>query len=74
MQVNGVWKSTGIAMLIDIFDVFSKTVSQIHFKLGGYVPWVGPYQVCSNGYGPVIFWMFEVNLIDGLGDEVKNIN
>ena len=38
-----------------IFDFFSKTVSQIHFKLDGNVPWMGLYQVCSNGHGPVIF-------------------
>ena len=43
---------------IHIFDFFSKTVSQIHFKLGGDVPWVGLYQVCSNGHGPVIFGFF----------------
>ena len=51
----GLAKSMGIPMLIDIFDFFSKTVSQIDFKLGEYVPWVGLYQVCSNGHGPVIF-------------------
>ena len=51
----GLAKSIGIPMLIDIFDFFSKMVSQIHFKLGGYVPWVALYQVCSNGHGPVIF-------------------
>ena len=40
---------------IHIFDFFSERVGQIHFKLGGDVPWVGVYQVCSNGYGPLIF-------------------
>ena len=45
----------GSLMLIDIFDFFSETVSQIHFKLGGKVPLVGFYQVCSNGHAPVIF-------------------
>ena len=32
-------KSMGIAMVIHIFD-FSKTFSQIHFKLGWNMPWV----------------------------------
>ena len=48
-------KSMGIAMLNHMFDFFSKTVSQIHFKLGGDMPWVGLYQVCSNGHGPMIY-------------------
>ena len=42
----------GILMPIHIFD-FSKTVIQIYFKLGGNVPWVGVYQVCSNGHVPM---------------------
>ena len=50
--------SKGIPMLSDIFDFFSKTVSQIHFKLGRGVPWVGLNQVCSNGQGPLIFLFF----------------
>ena len=45
-------------MLIDVFDFFFKTVNQIQFKLDGYVPWVGLYQVCSNGHAPVIFGFF----------------
>ena len=35
-------------------DIFSKTVIQIQ-DIGGNVPWVGLYQVCSNSRGPVIF-------------------
>ena len=69
----GLAKSIGIAMLIDIFDFFSKTDSQIHFKLGGYVPGVGPYQVCSNGHGPVIFGVF-MNFLDSIFDRIlKNL-
>ena len=48
-------KSMGIAMVIHIFNLISKTTIQIHFKLDGDVPWVGLYQVCSNGHDPVIF-------------------
>ena len=48
----------GNLMLIHIFDFFSKTVFQIHFKRGGNVPLVGLYEVCSNGHGPVIFGLF----------------
>ena len=44
---------------IHMFD-FSKTGSYVHFKLGGDVTWVGFYQVCSNGYGPVIFGFFMI--------------
>ena len=51
----GLAKPIGIPMLTDIFDFFSKTVNQIHLKLGGDVPWVSLYQVYSNGHGPVIF-------------------
>ena len=50
----GIAKSIGIAMLIDIFDIF-ETISQIHFTLCGDVPWVSHYHVPSNGRGPVIF-------------------
>ena len=51
-------KSMGNLMLIHNFDFFSKTDGQIHSKLGGNVPWVGFYQVCTNGHGPVIFGFF----------------
>ena len=39
-----------------IFAV-SETVNQIHFKLGGDIglPWMGLYQICSNGHAPVNF-------------------
>ena len=54
----GLTKSIGIPMLIGIFDFFFKTVSQIHFKLGGYVPWVGPYQIFFKWSGSSDFWIF----------------
>ena len=50
----GLAKSIGIPMLIDIFYFFSKTVSQIHFKHGGEIPWMGAYYVCSYGHALVI--------------------
>ena len=43
----------GILMLIYIFEFLSKSIIQIYFKLGGNVPWVGVYQVCSNGHVPM---------------------
>ena len=64
--------SIGIPMQIDIFDFFSKTVSQIHFKVGGYVPWVGLYQVSSSGHGPVIFG-FLMNFLLIFGESLKKI-
>ena len=42
-------------MAIHIFYLISKTVGQIHFKLGGDVPFVGLYRVCSIGHSSVIF-------------------
>ena len=51
-------KSMGSAMVIHIFNLISKTTIQIHFKLGVDMPWMGLYQVCSNGHGPVIFGFF----------------
>ena len=68
----GLAKSIGIPMLIDIFDFFSKTVNQIHFKLGGDVPWVSLYQACSNGHGPVIFGFFMKFLGSIFGHILKN--
>ena len=59
----GIAKSIGFAMLIEIFDFFSETISQIHFKLGGDMPWVGLYQVFSNGHGPVIFGFFMIFVV-----------
>ena len=44
--------------IVDIFYFFSETICQIHFKLGGDLPWVGTYHACSNGYGPVICGYF----------------
>ena len=68
----GLARSIGISVLIDIFDFFSKTVSQIQFKLGGDVPWVGLYQVCSSGRGPVIFG-FLMNFLGSIfGQILKN--
>ena len=60
-MIHAYWspcKSMGIAMIIDNFDLFSITIHQIHCKLGGDMPWVGLYQICSNGYGPLIFEFF----------------
>ena len=42
---------------LNIFN-FSATADWISFKLGGDVHWIGLYQVCSNGHGPVIFGFF----------------
>ena len=59
--VHSYWllcNSMGSLMLIDIFDFFSETVSQIHLKFGGDVPLVGLYRVCSNGHAPMIFGFF----------------
>ena len=50
----------GIAMVMDIFVCISKTVSQIHFKCGGDLPWIGAYCVCSYGHAPMIF-LFHMN-------------
>ena len=33
-------------------------IDQIYFKLGGDVPWVDLYQVCSNGHALLIFGFF----------------
>ena len=41
-------------MVIDILDLISKMVSQIHLKCGGDLPWIGAYYVCSYGYAPMI--------------------
>ena len=46
------------ASTIHIFDFFSKTVGRILFKLGGDVPWVDVYQVCSLGGAAIIFRFF----------------
>ena len=58
----------GIAMVIHIYNLISKTVGQIHFTLDGDVPWVGLYQVFSKGYGPVIF-LFLIILIFWVGSK-----
>ena len=47
-----------IAMVIDFFDCISKTVSQIHFKCGGDLPWIGAYCVCSYGHASMIFLFY----------------
>ena len=44
----------GITMVIHIFNLISKTGGQIYFKLGGEVPWMGAYYVCSYGHALVI--------------------
>ena len=62
-------KSMVIAMLIHNFDFFSKTISQIHFKLSGDMPWVGLYQVYLNGHGPVIFG-FVMNFFGSFSGEI----
>ena len=64
----------GIAMVIDIFDFFSKMVSQIHFKLGWGVPWVGFYQVCSIDYSSMIFGFFVIFLYISGEDLKKTIS
>ena len=53
-------KSMGIAILIDILDSISKTVSQIHFKCGGDLPWIDAYCVYSYGHASIIF-LFDMN-------------
>ena len=57
----------GIAMVIHIFNLISKTISQIHFKLGGEVPWMGAYYVCSYVYALVILaqliWILVIQCI-----------
>ena len=60
-------------MLIHIFDFYSKTPGQIHFKLGRGVPWVGLYHVCSNGHGPVIFGLFMTVFVDFFVKMLKNL-
>ena len=59
----GIAKSIGFAILIEIFVFFSETVSQIHFKRDGDMPWVGLYQVCSNCHDPVIFEFFMIFVV-----------
>ena len=39
--------------LSTIHFLFTTTISRIHFKFGGDMPWLGLYGVCSNGHGPV---------------------
>merc|ERR1712212_1097509 len=45
---------------------------QIYFKLGGDVPWVDLYQVCSNGHALLIFGFFMNFFVHFWGANLEN--
>ena len=47
--------SVSVVHFLEFFYFFSKTVGRILVKLGGDVPWVDVYQVCSVGGAGSIF-------------------